>query len=1258
MKRLARTLEVLAWAAFFVCATALLLLRYALLPHIESLRPQIVARVSAIVGQPVRIGGIEAQWLGLRPQINLTDVRVYDAEGREALVLPSVENILSWRSAARGRLELHKLRIDGPRLIVRRDAQGALYVGGFKVRATPGEAGFSDWLFAQRDIEVRNAEIDWRDEARGAPPLVLSALNLRIDNQGAQHALGFAARLPAEVGTKLELRAELHAVDIDDVPAWNGRLYAELGYADLAALARWVDYPVELEHAQAAARLWLTVAAGQSSEATADVALADVHARLRGDLPPFELDSALGRFVARRAGEHYELGTRKLTLAPAGRAPLAPLEFDVAWQPGGGLITARALELAPLVHLGEALPLPEELRRATSELAPRGQLTALRYEWQGALATPAHYGARAEFVDLGVKPRETLPGFARLAGTVEASDASGRLVLQSRGAELELPRLFPEPHLTFDVLAGEFAWRRDGATITVQVPSLTFTNADLSGNAFGSYAYDGSGPGALDLSAVLSRADARSLPHYLPLGALMGEKPRQWLVRSILAGEASDVQLRLRGDLRAFPFVNPAQGDISVSARVRKGILDYAADWPRIDDIEAQLSFQRNRMAIAGKSGTILGVALADVDVSIAELGSRAPRVLVTGQARGASSRFLQFLQASPLRSSAGRFTEPMSASGDGALRLRLELPLADLRTTKVVGEYQIGGNQVTLTRELPPLEQVRGTVVFTQSTLALRGITGRAFGGPVNIAGGSRPSGAMEFVARGEAQAGALGPLVPERLRSYLSGASPYVATVTIRDGLQRVAVESSLRGIASALPPPFAKSGADALPLRVEYTPAEGGARDRVALALARVAAADVRRARHGDAMELQRAALSLSPGGQQVRLPDRPGILVYGSAATADLDRWRRVLTSGGSADVGATLPVAVELKLAHADVLGKRVQNLAVRATGDAAGWSAVVDADELAGELTYSNAGPGRLTAHLLQLTIPADAQHGAQPATTKPSEMPALEVTAETFSLRGKNLGRLELAAVPDGADWRIDKLALASADASFDAKGRWRDGKASDLDFSLDASDAGKFLARIGYPNSVRGGKSQLSGSLTWAGDPSAIDYASLTGEVKLNAEDGQFLEIDPGFGKLISLMNLQALPRRITLDFRDVFSKGFRFDRIEATSVVDQGVMDLRQFRMRGPAADVAMSGAVDLAHETQNLHVRVVPSLGGSASTLVTIVNPVAGVASALAQHVLKNPLGQLFAHEFDVSGSWTDPKVAKANAEATPTETATP
>jgi uncharacterized protein (TIGR02099 family) len=1255
MRRLWRTLEVAAWAAFFALAAAVLVLRYAVLPHIERLRPEIVERVNAIVGQRVTIGGIEAQWLGFRPQVILTDVRIYDAAGREALVLPSVENILSWRSLARGTLALHALRIDGPRLVVHRDAAGALYVAGIKLVATPGEPGFSDWLADQRDIEVRNAEIEWRDEKRAAPPLVLSSLNVHLSNQREHHHVGFSARLPENLGTSVELRAELVAGDIDDLRGWNGRAYAQIGYTDLAAWRPWIDYPVAVERGQAALRLWLTVAAGLPSRVSADVALAGVRTTLAADLPPLELGAAAGRLQGSLEGERYQLGARHLALAPGSGAPLPPLDFDVAWQPSGGVLSASALELAPLAHIGEALPLPAEFRSATHELAPRGRLADLRYEWQGPLAAPTHYQARSRFVELGVKARETVPGFGQLAGTLEASEAGGRVQLDARGAELELPRVFPDPRLAFDVLSGELAWRRQGATLSIDVPSLTFTNADLSGNAFGSYVYEGDGPGKIDLSAVLSRASARSLPHYLPLGALMGEKSREWLVNSILAGEAAKAELRLKGNLRAFPFADPTQGEFSVTAHVRKGVLEYSPGWPRIDDIDAELSFQRNRMDIAGRSGTILGAAVHDVKVSIPDLGARAPRVLVSGQAHGPTANFLQFLQASPLRASAGRFTAAMSAGGDGKLRLKLELPLADLRSTKVAGEYELAGNEVTLTRDLPPLMQAQGTVEFTESTLALREVRARAFGGPVAIAGGTRrASGAMEFVARGEAQTAQLGPLLADPLRRYVSGSAPYVATVTVRDGQQRVIVESPLRGVAVALPAPFTKAAGDALPLRVDYSLSDDGAQERIAASLGRLAAAEVRRIRAGGTMQVQRAALALTPPPHAVRLPEQ-GVLVYGSAAAVDLDGWRGVF-GGGSGSGGRSLPARVELKAARVDLLGKRIQNVAVRGNGDAAGWSAVVDADELAGQLTYSAEGAGRLVARLLHLSVPPVTPGSAAPAPPRPADLPALDIAADSFNLRGNNLGRLELLAVPDGADWRIDKLTLASADATFDAKGRWRGGQATDLDFSLHATDAGKFLGRVGYPDTVLGGKAELAGSLTWSGEPSSIDYPSLTGELKLDAEDGQFLEIDPGFGKLISLMNLQALPRRIALDFRDVFSKGFRFDRIEAASTVDRGVMNVRQFRMRGSAAEVAMSGQVDLARETQTLKVRVVPSLGGSASTLVTIVNPVAGVASALAQKVLKDPLGQLFAREFDVSGSWADPKVEKITAAPTQSETA--
>src|SRR5690349_8491238 len=138
MRRLWRAVELLAWTAFFVFAALLLALRFWVLPDIERYRPEIVAAATHALGKPVRIGRMEAGWLGLRPQVNLYDVRIQDAEGRDALVLPVIENVVAWRSLLAGGLRLHSLAIEGLRLGVRRDAAGALYVAGIKVSGGGG----------------------------------------------------------------------------------------------------------------------------------------------------------------------------------------------------------------------------------------------------------------------------------------------------------------------------------------------------------------------------------------------------------------------------------------------------------------------------------------------------------------------------------------------------------------------------------------------------------------------------------------------------------------------------------------------------------------------------------------------------------------------------------------------------------------------------------------------------------------------------------------------------------------------------------------------------------------------------------------------------------------------------------------------------------------------------------------------------------------------------------------------------------------
>ena len=345
------------------------------------------------------------------------------------------------------------------------------------------------------------------------------------------------------------------------------------------------------------------------------------------------------------------------------------------------------------------------------------------------------------------------------------------------------------------------------------------------------------------------------------------------------------------------------------------------------------------------------------------------------------------------------------------------------------------------------------------------------------------------------------------------------------------------------------------------------------------------------------------------------------------------------------------MALEVRFGTLDAFARRLSNVALRASAEAAGWSANVKADELSGDVSYRAADGGRLIARLARFTIPADTPGAGATANRpapKPSELPAIDLVAEEFTFRGKQLGRVELVAKPDGQDWRIESASMVNPEASLTGRGVWRAAPSStNVEFDLQASDTGGFLGRVGYPDLVKGAKTRLRGSLAWQGDPSILDLPTLAGQIDMQSGEGQFLEIEPGVGKLISLMSLQALPRRITLDFRDVFSKGFQFDRITAGAQVQAGVMRLKEFRMRGSAADVEMKGETDLARETQNLQVRVVPSLalGDTAALGLGIVNPVAGVAALLAQRLLKNPLGQIFAFDYEVSGTWTDPKVAK-------------
>ncbi len=549
---------------------------------------------------------------------------------------------------------------------------------------------------------------------------------------------------------------------------------------------------------------------------------------------------------------------------------------------------------------------------------------------------------------------------------------------------------------------------------------------------------------------------------------------------------------------------------------------------------------------------------------------------------------------------------------------------------------------------------------------------------------------------------------LIP-RIAQRLDGSARYTVSLRLRSkrlaeavgsaaattpGKPDVVIESNLAGLTIDLPAPLAKSAAESWPLRIEMTRSATGGSTHPAMNLAANANAidseDIRVALAGKVnasisrrrnpqgqFVVTRAAYAV--GDEAIAADGPPSVRV--DLPSLDLDAWRDAIKQIGlprpaspeqaaSIKVDNLIPERVNLKTRKLHVAGRDFDNVSFDAQHVATGWQGNVVADQIAGKLSYidvsdkaptksgfTSAASSRLVARLARLTIPKSDSGSAQVESaldaSKQKDFPAIDLVADRFELRGRALGRLEVVAENvgrgDTREWQLEKLGLTTPEASFTAKGVWGHAGSSEntkLDFNLESSDVGALLDRFGVVKTVKNGTAKMSGNVGWNGGPTAIDFATMTGRLKLEADKGQFLKADPGIAKLLGVLSLQSLPRRFLLDFSDVFEKGFAFDTIRADATVAQGVVSTDDFKMMGVQATVLMSGSADLERETQNLHVLVLPEINAGAASLgYALINPAVGLATFVAQYLFKDPIARALSLEYNVTGPWVKPNVTK-------------
>lgn len=1207
------------------------------LPNIADHRDSVAMLMSRALGQRVTLEAVSGSWQQARPEFRLQGVRLYDRDDKLALELPTLDASFAWRSLLFLEPRFNHIELTGLALDVRRAHDGHVYVGGIPVNPAAPDSGFVNWLLRQGRVHVGDATLIWHDEVRGAPAVVLREVDLTLGHDRRAHTLQLRAVPPPALARPLSVAARWQAPEIEDLATWHGTVEASVAGVELSRLATWMPLPVDAERGWGAVKLAAVVADGRFTRVAAGMDVRALEIRLAEGLPALRIERARGRGIWQsEADGRQRISFEDMRVTRDGAAG-EPFSVGFGWGADSREVTARALRLDAWEDVLPSLPMDDALRNRLQALAPQGHFDSLRFGWRGAEPGLGNFSVSAHFAGIGVRTVDGQPGWNNLSGRIEGDAQAGTFELDARDTEVHLPSVFREPFFAFDTLSARGSWAKTADGQRLRIDESTFANADLAGTLKGDYTHRPGHAGRVDLAAQLNRAAGTAVHRYFP--RTVGDDTVNWTRRGVIAGEADSVQVQVKGDLEHFPF-DAGQGVFRVEAQVRDGVIDYVPGWPRIEGIRANLLFEGKRMEVQAQTGTIFGVTLAPVKAVIPDLIHHEELLRIEGQANGPVQDFIRFANESPVAATLRGFTDGLGGSGPMRLALDMTIPLRHSHDTTLKGRLSFLGDTL-MPAALPRLEQVRGDIDFTHDSLTAKSLTAQFLGGPLRLTANTRAGGVV-IQAQGSATAAGLGAWLGPDWRVRLSGQAAWRGQLELAADGERLRVESDLIGLASELPAPLGKLAAVPLPLQVAVQPQDDGR--RVTARLGDIVAAAGQTGRDG---AWTRGEIRF---GGPATLPADPGLRVAGSVRALDLTGWIGLMPAGGS---GTALPLtALDLNLDALELMGRRFQAMQLQARMRNGLLRGQVSGREANGMLTYrpADAQPARVSAQFSQLTIPA---RSAPPGGTggRPLEaelFPLLDLTVEDFRLEDRRLGRLDAVARGTPQGMVIDSLQLAHADSVFHMSGLWRDGVPTETraELKLNVLDAGKFLARFGYPDVMARGSADFQGSATWVGSPADFAFDTLAGQIAFKARGGQFLKVDPGAGKLLGVLSLQSLPRRLSFDFRDIFNQGYAFDDAGATLRIARGVVYSDDFQMRGPAAKVNMSGLANLGQEAVQLRVKVIPKLSESVAVAGALLGgPVAGVGALAAQKLLRDPFEEIISQEYLVSGPWQAPDVKR-------------
>ena len=1261
LRRLRFALVGLLSGIVIVFAVVVALARLAL-PWLAEHPERVAAWLSERAGRSVTIDRVESSWSRSGPRLMLDGLVLGPGQqGEPALALAHAEIAINLYAAFQRNRAWNEFRLVGLDLALERAGDGTWQVRGIDLGNSASGGGSMGALGA---IVLVDLDLRLRDHARDID-LAFAVPELRVVNLGritrvlGQVGLAGSTSPPFELVADIDLdavsgNAWLGAHDIDLAEAGRAHAAAGLslqaGHGDVAFWGRWSAGVVDDIRARVDVRDATLVATTVVDGGTIEVA------------PRMSLDRLA--FVARWQREGVDW-TFDLADGVMDRRGETSSDARVRVERRGGddaryRVAASGLAIEPLGSLA-MLPVavPASLRSWLYQANPKGTLVAADLDWQ----SPEDFRIDARVDGLVAQDARKFPGVDALDLRVHGDADAVLLEVPAQTTRIDYPYAFPAA-FEFTRMQGDIVAWRDGADWHVESPRLDIESAHYAIDVRGGAIIEaGGGEPVLDVSALVARADVVAAKGFWPIRS-MSPNARGWLDRALVGGVVSEGRVVFRGDLDDWPFREPT-GRFEARADLAGLDLAFLPDWPHGENLDVVARFINNGMQASVTKGTSKGLVIDRADATIADFGESVLDLDIG--AHGGGAALLDYLRATPIGTTHADALRGLVLGGEGKTALVLKIPLKQNDALTLDGSVDLVDSALAENTWGLDLGKANGRVHITRSGVSTEALKVSVEGRPATLAlaigsATSRKDMALEASLRAVLPVATVFARVPDIAPAFAhfpgeaewqvalaigsAGATPRVPTT--------LTVSSDLGGIAIDLPAPLGKPAEVRQPFALDLEIPPLGKPFQAMLG--EVVRIHGRLPGAGESLAA-RLDFGMAANGD---VPAQ-GILVGGHADTLDLGGWMTLFGSG-SGTGGHFRGLALDVD----DLLlgGRHFEKtrFVVDPANDATTVrfeGAAIDGDiRIPAGSDLARAG---ITAQMKRLHWP-DAPPGQESAPAAlsgiaPASLPPLHLWVGELRLGAANFGeaRFESWPTPDGM--HVDRLETESANFDMRASGQWT-GSATEnrshLVIDMTAQNLGGMLDAFGFAGVIDGGKTLARIDAQWPGPPSAFALAGVDGTLEIGVDKGRILEVNPGAGgRLFGLLSLTEIPRRLSLDFSDLFKSGMSFNEIKGRFTLRDGNAFTEDLHIDSPAADISISGRTGLRSRDYDQQMVVTPRAGAALPVVGAIAGgPVGAAAGLVVQGLIGKQINQVARSRYQVGGSWDKPVITLLGREKTP------